>query len=488
MFHGTISDQIDSIKKEGLRKLYSGTVHPGLSKSVVYMTSDRREAQGWARMAVRKLELAAIREHGYQYKGFKGVPAVIEVHIPKKHSTYLRWDRNFQHTIRTTGSTVNWEFLLDVEPKWIRGITVQDRDEGWRTAAALDDENNVVIYIATVLFDGTELRTAASEHPVLADQIFQWKKMRGLAMLQTLGGAGSGNFGHAGRPGEVGGSAPGFGAAPLTKKGVAAWRKAHQSRYTSDKDFRAAVDAVTLLTQGSTSDIRAASLAAAGHESELVGRTYNLDKPLSYAANPMGSYKTYFDGQDVENAEYVTLREAGVALNNAIDTSPVLDEPIYRGMSVQRTLWMEAGQQLDPVSGQIVVTDEEANERQRARERKTGDYSQKNQPNPFYQQIDGIKAGDPFDIPGVTSFTVDKFTATQFSRGEARGQGGRGGDGRRHTSAVTLEIRSSRGIPVAALSPWDQKEVLTRGRFKVESVIKTPYSNFYDYHVVLRPR
>jgi hypothetical protein len=54
-----------------------------------------------------------------------------------------------------------------------------------------------------------------------------------------------------------------------------------------------------------------------------------------------------------------------------------------------------------------------------------------------------------------------------------------------------MEVLGARGLPVAALSPWNQQEILTRGKFKVEKVVKTPYvgnSNVSDYHIVLRPK
>lgn len=311
--------------------------------------------------------------------------------------------------------------------------------------------------------------------------------------LRGLGGAGSGNFGHSGRPGEVGGSVgEGFASAPMSKAGGAQWRKRMQDRYDHDPEFKAAADAVTLLTQGSTDLIRAASVAAAGQEKTLLRDYYkkSLDKPMSAAANPMMSYKNFFKGQDVEHADHATLREAGAALNKAIDTSPVLDIPIFRGMPVQRTMTLEPGQQVDPVSGHIVITDEKAYEEHRKKAWNTQEDSWKVVTHPFLKQIDSLKKGDTFSMPGVTSFTSDQFTAKEFSRGEARGQGGRGGDSvrLRNFSAVTMEVQGARGLPVAALSPWNQQEILSRGEFVVEAVTKTPYGRVHDYRIVLRPK
>jgi hypothetical protein len=289
----------------------------------------------------------------------------------------------------------------------------------------------------------------------------------------------------------VGGSSEGIGEAPTSRAGAAAWRRANQARYDNDEEFRAAVDAVTLLTQSSTHDIRAASIAAAGHEEDLRAHYQDkLDEPLSTAANPLASYKNYFTGQDVEHADYVTVREAGAALNRAIDTAPRLEEPIFRGMMAGSTVALGPGMKIDPVSGRPTIVDEKAY--QAERERLRLDFSgplRKDPPNPLLTQLDKLKAGDDFKMPGATSFTADKFIAQQFSRGEARGQGGGRSSGPRYHSAILIEARDARGIPVAALSPWNQQEVITRGQFKVESVTKTPYrGSIYDYHVVLRAK
>lgn len=308
--------------------------------------------------------------------------------------------------------------------------------------------------------------------------------------LAVLGGKGSGFHGHAGRPGKVGGSAPsGFENAPQSKAGAAKWRRQQQNLYDDDLKFRAAADAITLLTQGSTHFIRAASVAAAEGDKALMRGFYRevLDEPLSRAANPISKYRNYFEGQDVENADYATLREAGEALNSAIDGADPLDVPIFRGMPVTPYLAIEKGQRLDPISGHVVIVDEKAYQAERKRQQESFDYKQPAQ-NPFLAEIDRLKKGDAFNMPGVTSFTTDKYTADQFARGEARGQGGRGDRYERRFSAVTLEVQGARGIPVAALSPWDQKEVLTRGKFVVDSVTKTPYRNIFDYYLILRPR
>lgn len=318
---------------------------------------------------------------------------------------------------------------------------------------------------------------------ILSDGMEQRKE---LSELMVLGGKGSGNYGHAGRPGVEGGSAAsGFAGAPMTGTGGAAWRKKQQKRYDEDANFRAAVDAITLFTQGSFDPIRAASIAAAGGEKTLRKHYQDwLDRPLTVAASPLNSYKNYFEGQDVEGQEegmltrrHATLREAGKALNDAIDSSPRLSESIYRGMHVPHVVSKRKSDEIDPNSGRIYAT-------------KDRDQSPTvDVPNPLLRRIATMKPGDEYELPGATSFTADRQIAQDFSRGEAVGQSGRrSGNERRHVPAVVLEVRKARAIAAAALSPWKQKEVLTRGKFKVVSVERTPIrpdSSINDYHVVL---
>jgi hypothetical protein len=328
-----------------------------------------------------------------------------------------------------------------------------------------------------------DLRSAMDVDDLVSytDQPIEDEVLRRLEKLRSLG-EGSGHEFHGN---QWTGGLGGFSGAPVDKGGAAKWRRSLQNRYENDKDFRAAADAVTLLTQSSTHDIRAASLAAAGHEKELTPHYQaKLDEPLSYAANPLAGYKNYFVGQDVENANYTTLREAGVALNKAIDTAPVTEAPVFRGMMVSKTMNMDVRDKIDTaVSGRVISPD--AYPKGSTREIK-------DVPNPLYERISSLKAGDSFPIPGATSFTSDAFVAKEFSRGEARGQGGRsGGSDQRYVPAVVLEVRGARGLNAAALSPWKQKEVITRGDFKVVFVKKTEFGNYVksnDYHIVLEPK
>lgn len=64
--------------------------------------------------------------------------------------------------------------------------------------------------------DHTLVRVNPSNPRETAEKVYSWLAERGAAGSPVKGGAGSGNFGHAGRPGEIGGSSPqnaGYGGA-----------------------------------------------------------------------------------------------------------------------------------------------------------------------------------------------------------------------------------------------------------------------------------
>lgn len=298
----------------------------------------------------------------------------------------------------------------------------------------------------------------------------------GLLDELVKGGPGSGNFGHGGGeggPGNPGGSTSGggggatrtsdksgpskFRGAPTTAANAKAWIRSRQTDYDSDPEFKTAVDAATLLTQGSTVFIHAASVAAAGGTPKGEMGKF-MKEPLSRAANPMAIYKNYFKGQNVEKADYVTLREAGKILNKAVDSADPIAASIFRGMHVSEVEYKGS----------------------------------KTFPNPALTRIEKLVVGDRMDMRGVTSFTGDLTIATQFSNGTARGQAGRSRGGSRSSwiRAVTIEVRpGARALPVSALSPWRQKEFLTRGKFRVVRIDRIPryvdYRDSMDYHIVL---
>jgi hypothetical protein len=139
--------------------------------------------------------------------------------------------------------------------------------------------------------------------------------------------------------------------------------------------------------------------------------------------NPGDQYRVFTD-QNLESNS--SLRDAAHAINDAIANSVVREEPIYRGFPVP------------------TYTD-------------------------FGKQVLGLKMGDSFSIRGATSFTLDKDLAIKFSLGKAGG--GHGLDridvqGHR-VKSVLFVINKSKSLNVSPYSHWKQKEVITRGTYKV---------------------
>jgi len=178
-FHGTSQKKLDSILKEGLRASYSGVIWPNQSKpGHVYMSTNMEEAQAWAIQTVDREFMFRKRGPDGTYSFDKGQPVVLEVTIPEDVQDRVTNDEHFptegEYAVRESN---NRQFQGDIKPEWITGIwkgEVKGDDAKWiRTLSAR------TFYIPFVI---------PVDEPV------------------TLGGKGSGNFGHKGRPGEVGGS------------------------------------------------------------------------------------------------------------------------------------------------------------------------------------------------------------------------------------------------------------------------------------------
>jgi hypothetical protein len=265
-----------------------------------------------------------------------------------------------------------------------------------------------------------------------------------------------------------------FAGAPV--QGSKQWLKARQKDYETDRDFRTVADAVSLLAQGSGWGIVRASREAAGDPVKVEKGVRNpFKEPLSQMANPMSDHKTYFEGQGKGWSERAdapkneaTVLEAGRLLNKAVDEAPQLRISMYRGLHIHPY----------DTSGPI----------------------SKLKDNPEYVKLERLKPGSVFSITGVQSFTTDKQIAKDFSKRQARGQPGyeanrreeaNYGSSRRRAAAVVVEIQpGARGLPIASLSPWKQREVLTRGEFKVVDVVKTPYGHGKrnDLHITVKQR
>ena len=211
-----------------------------------------------------------------------------------------------------------------------------------------------------------------------------------------------------------------------TSKEAKKWRKSMQETYENDPEFRGLADTVALYTQGDYKVQRAfAHRAVTGeleerwHDSALPGW---VDKGIS--GSPLAEYKSYFTGQDFNVAtrdSRVTYTEAGRMLTNAIDQSPPVEGALYRGV--------------------------------------TGRH--------FVAAAAALKPGDDFDITGTASFTFDKDIGEEFAAGTAKGQRNK----KVAPYRTLIEVESgAKAMNVSAISPWDQKEYLTQGKFEVVQV------------------
>lgn len=236
------------------------------------------------------------------------------------------------------------------------------------------------------------------------------------------------------------GTGQAFGEAQLDGSKAAAWRKKNQKRYDVDAEFRAAIDAATLFTQGNFGKIRA--IAVAEITGKLVGRWAGEKVNEKMSGSPLGEYKHYFEGQAVDaygKGSKHTWKEGARALNDAIRTAPPLSAPIYRGVYGRENMTM----------------------------------------------LLSMKPGTTFDMAGPTSFTANRDVAERFMFAVSRGQGG--GGLARGTSAVLIEVvKGARGLPVQALSPWKQQEVISSGRFRVKEIKKDVVLNPVDKGYVSR--
>lgn len=213
---------------------------------------------------------------------------------------------------------------------------------------------------------------------------------------------------------------------------AAAWKKKAAELYKTDKEFAAAVDAATAFTQGQYDMIKVAELdrdgtVPLGEFGQRQKETGRLDLPIGSLGTGGDVVKSFVKGSTFEEADATTraksgatVREASRALHAAVDSAPVFDQPIYRGIQLT-------------VSG-------------------ASDFGSK-------------KTGDLIDIKAVTSFSLDDKIATKFASGKGPGQS-RLGD----SYGVVFKIVGARALSLAHLSPYKQKEFITRGKFRIKSI------------------
>lgn len=192
MFHGTSTEAAEYIKKEGLT-VQSDTVSN--RPDSVYFTTDKAVAIGYGQMA-----------------GL-GEFVIIEFEIPSQYSDKVKqdeWDAKY-------GQTDDYRMESNVPPEWIKSIHIYDKGEhvpgGYnsklRQTITMNKEQKR--YYATLIIKARQgISQVESKNVNLSINNPQIGHKKRVVMK---GGEGSGNFGHAGRPGLLGGSAPGKDAA-----------------------------------------------------------------------------------------------------------------------------------------------------------------------------------------------------------------------------------------------------------------------------------
>jgi hypothetical protein len=186
VFHGTTLEQLQNIESEGLKTSHAGKVFEFSEAGHIYAATTSDSAKGWAESVAAARRLERIREGKSEL-----IPVVVSVRIPADRVSDVQQDDHFDPYDPKQKSDYDTarKFKGDIPPEWITHISVKGK-KGWgswkaKTSTKRAAEESVVVYV-----------------PMLLDEY----------AARALGGAGSGNFGHGGRPGEKGGSAEGGGA------------------------------------------------------------------------------------------------------------------------------------------------------------------------------------------------------------------------------------------------------------------------------------
>jgi hypothetical protein len=188
--HGTTRANVESILRDGITADRANAIFTAdkaamtggavSAKGHVYTTANKAEAQRYAEAAAwPRDEAGKALDEGLKAGAMH--PAVIEVKIPASEKGRLTMDT---HSDTTSSAR---QFKGNIKPEWIVAVHVGvvEKDNGpmiWRPVdpkTFRGSEESLVYYVPWVLDE---------DKPT------------------TLGGKGSGNFDHAGRPGEVGGS------------------------------------------------------------------------------------------------------------------------------------------------------------------------------------------------------------------------------------------------------------------------------------------
>ncbi len=152
-------------------------------------------------------------------------------------------------------------------------------------------------------------------------------------------------------------------------------------------------------------------------------------------------HKNFFEGQNLEGEglDHASSLEAAAILQRSISDAKPMDTPLYRGVMARGRL-RELGEGLGWERVEREVP----------------------------------KPGDEFDLLGTSSFSASREVAEGFASGEGRGLTHRRDLAKRADwLAIYKILPGAKGVNASPLSPWNQQEVITSGRFRVVEV--NPY-------------
>lgn len=330
-------------------------------------------------------------------------------------------------------------------------------------------------------------------------------KYFGLGSIIKVGTARSGNRGHGGRPGKVGGSTLSTASAasasafevgdkmPNSSQSKK-WASQYQEEYNNNPDFRAAVHTAVLFAGGGFKEVAAVerfmdrgtlpefgevsyslvpnSQMPEGSKRKVGDSTPINEITIGETVHPLAEYPGNPFFTDLE-ASTSSIKDSGETLaagikemNRAYNDSLPISVPLYRGMIISTTTSSYVSREREMIQEGFYNSDS-ASQRQE-REMSITRYERKAAAE---QKILNIKTGDVLDLDSFTSFTTKSSIAAAFSQGKNSGQGARGKD--RFAKSVVIEVSpGAKGLGISRFSKWNQSEVITKGSFKVESVIQ----------------
>lgn len=185
--HGTSTEFVGSILKEGL----------SLNRASVNTPWEGITKEGYSFLA----DKPAMALSYAKYTAFKGnkLPVLVAVTIPKENAHLVERDPTTRSAFQYKGD-IKPEWITDVwvakvfgddpfHPGWMAVGEPKTHPQNWSKVKSFDMKDDSVSFYIVLLKSITETKS-----------------------LNLKGGLGSGNFGHEGRPGEVGGSGPGGGS------------------------------------------------------------------------------------------------------------------------------------------------------------------------------------------------------------------------------------------------------------------------------------